>query len=111
MFVGPLSVEVNATCPPSGDHTGDDDTTEDSTRGSWREWLAEDNRVGPADEAAFRVDFGAWLESLPPRKRQITELLAAGHEGLVVARRVGVSPGRVCQIRPELERNWLAFRA
>src|SRR4051812_12175749 len=22
----------------------------------WREWLAEDNRVSPADEAAFRID-------------------------------------------------------
>src|SRR4051812_10339029 len=41
--------------------TGDDADAEDSTRGSWREWLAEDNRVGPADEACFRVDFGAWL--------------------------------------------------
>ena len=41
----------------------------DSTRGSWREWLAEDNRVTPADEAAFRLDFEGWLAGLPPRKR------------------------------------------
>lgn len=47
--------------------TGDDAGAEDSTRGSWREWLAWDHRVGPADEAAFRVDFEAWLEGLPPR--------------------------------------------
>jgi hypothetical protein len=77
---------------------------------SWREWLACDNRVGPADEAAFRLDFAAWLESLPSRMRQIAVLLAAGHEGLVVARTVGVSPGRVCQLRPELERSWGEFQ-
>ena len=32
----------------------------DSTAGSWREWLAEDNKVTPADEAAFRLDFEGW---------------------------------------------------
>ena len=29
--------------------------------GTWKEWLACDHRVGPADEAAFRLDFGDWL--------------------------------------------------
>jgi len=90
--------------------TGDDADIEDSTRGSWRERLAEDNRVGPAEEACFRVDFEAWLEGLSPRKRQIAELLTEGHEGVVVARRVGVSPGRVCQVRAELEACWEAFQ-
>ena len=65
--------------------TGDEVDAEDSTRGSWREWLAEDNRVRPADEACFRVDFEGWLEGLPARKRRIAELLAEGHEGVAVA--------------------------
>ena len=30
---------------------------EDPARVSWREWLAEDNKVTPADEAAFHLDF------------------------------------------------------
>src|SRR4051794_3843906 len=43
----------------------------DSDTGSevWKEWLACDHRVGPADEACFRVDFAAWLGGLPGRKR------------------------------------------
>jgi DNA-directed RNA polymerase specialized sigma24 family protein len=86
--------------------SGDDAGDEDSARGPWREWLAEDNRVTPADEAAFRVDFEAWLEGLPSMKRRIAELLAAGHGGVVVARLVGLSPGRVCQVRRELETAW-----
>jgi len=90
--------------------TLDDADVEASTRGSWREWLAEDNRIGPADEACFRVDFAAWLDSLPTRKRQIAELLTEGHEGVVVARLVGLSPGRVCQVRAELEASWREFQ-
>src|SRR4051812_2078162 len=65
----------------------------DRARGSWREWLAEDHRVGPADEACFRVDFAAWLEGLPPRKRRVAELLAEGHEAVVVAGMGGGRPG------------------
>ena len=48
--------------------------------GTWKEWLACDRRVGPADEAAFRVDFAAWLAGLPERKRRVAELLAVGHD-------------------------------
>ena len=57
--------------------------------GTWKEWLACDHRVGPADAAAFRVDFAAWLAGLPEKKRQVAELLAEGHEPAVVARLVG----------------------
>jgi len=64
----------------------------------WREWLSCDHRVSPAEEACFRVDFAAWLESLPLRNRRIAELLTEGHEGVVVARLVGLSPGRVSQV-------------
>ena len=89
------------------------DTDRDPNRCSdaWKQWLACDNRVGPADEAAFRVDFEAWLGSLPDRKRRVAELLAEGHEGVVVARLVGIAPSRVCQLRRELEASWRAFQA
>ena len=76
--------------------------------GTWKEWLACDHRVGPADEAAFRVDFAAWLTGLPRRKRQIAELLAEGHEPGLVARLVGVSPARVSQLWTELAGSWEA---
>jgi hypothetical protein len=78
--------------------------------GTWKEWLACDNRVGPADEAAFRLDFSAWLAGLPERKRRVAELLAEGHEGVVVARLVGIAQSRVCQLRRELEASWRAFQ-
>jgi hypothetical protein len=78
--------------------------------GTWKEWLARDHRVGPADTAAFRVDFAVWLTGLPGRKRQIAELLTEGHEPGLVACIVGVSPARVSQLRHELEASWRAFQ-
>ena len=79
--------------------------------GSWRDWLAEDNRVTPADEAIFHLDYQAWLAGLAEPKRRVAELLAEGHEPGLVARLVGLSPARVSQLRHELEVSWLAFQA
>ena len=90
----------------------DRETSEDpgQERDAWREWLAADNRCTPADEAAFRLDFTAWLEALPPRKRRVAELLAEGHGTGVVAAYVGVTPGAVSQTRTWLERSWRQFQ-
>jgi hypothetical protein len=77
---------------------------------AWREWLAGDNSVSPADEAAFRVDFQEWLDGLPGRDRRVAELLAYGEATGEVARRVGVSSGRVSQLRRELAENWKTFQ-
>jgi hypothetical protein len=77
----------------------------------WREWLAQDNRCTPADEAAFRIDFANWLGTLPPRKHQMAVLLAEGHETGVVATTLGVTPGAVSQTRVWLEASWRAFQA
>jgi hypothetical protein len=77
---------------------------------AWREWLAEDNRVSPADEAAFRLDFRAWMDGLPGRKRRIAELLALGHETGAVAALLGVTPSAVSQSRTWLARSWRRFQ-
>jgi hypothetical protein len=89
--------------------SGDEILAGSSGRSVWRERLAEDPRGTPADEACFRLDFECWLGGLPGRKRRIVELLAEGHDGVVVARTLGLTPGRVSQVRTELEANWRAF--
>ena len=78
---------------------------------AWKQWLACDNRVGPADEAAFRIDFAAWLDSLPTRRRRVAELLAEGHETGVVARMLGVTPGAISQARTWLASSWRQFQS
>jgi DNA-directed RNA polymerase specialized sigma24 family protein len=77
---------------------------------AWKEWVAADRHMGPADAAAFRVDFSDWLASLPGRRRRTAELLAEGRGTLEVAAQVGVSPPAVSQARSWLEKNWKEFQ-
>jgi hypothetical protein len=78
--------------------------------GAWRVWVATDHRMGPADAAAFRVDFATWLASLPERRRQTAALLAEGRGTLEVAGQIGITPAAVSQARSWLARNWREFQ-
>ena len=77
--------------------------------GFWRESIVEDRRTGPAETAAMRIDFPEWLDQLPERRRNIAEALGSGDSTGSVAERFNISPGRVSQIRRELNDNWIAF--
>jgi hypothetical protein len=76
----------------------------------WQEILVEDRRASPADVAATRIDFQAWLSGLPGRLRLMAETLATGEDTAVAACRFGVTPGRVSQVRRELQRAWRRFQ-
>ena len=45
-----------------------------------------------------KLDFGAWLRSLPVKLRRIAKTLANGERTHDVARKFGVSDGRISQI-------------
>jgi hypothetical protein len=77
---------------------------------TWKEWVAADRRVTPADSACFRLDFEDWLARLPARRRQTAEMLAQGHGTLEVSRFIGITPAAVSQARNWLARNWRAFQ-
>ncbi len=49
-----------------------------SSPGDWQDWIASDDRYGPAEEAAFRVDFASWIGGLTTKRRRVAELLAEG---------------------------------
>jgi len=78
--------------------------------GQWHELVVADSRSTPADIAATRIDFGAWLASLPQRSRQAAEVLATGETTGAAASLLGVSAGRVSQLRRELHSGWLTFQ-
>jgi hypothetical protein len=78
--------------------------------GTWKEVLVEDHRAGPAEVAASRIDIEDWLDELPRLKRGIAETLATGETTSVTARQFNVTPGRVSQIRRELEVDWADFQ-
>lgn len=77
---------------------------------TWDEALVESRKAGPAELAAWRLDFGDWLASLPSRSRAIAETLATGETTKEVAQQFGVSPGRISQVRRELHEAWCQFQ-
>jgi hypothetical protein len=81
----------------------------DSVAGEWEEIVLEDRHAGPAEVAATRIDFSAWLRILPGRLRRIAEILAIGETTTAVARRFRVSLSRISQIRRELQHSWEVF--
>ena len=76
---------------------------------SWHEIVVEDRRAGPAEVAATRIDFGDWLGLLSKRDRRIATTLATGETTSRVAKKFGLSPGRISQLRREFHDSWLEF--
>ena len=83
----------------------------DHQDGTWREAVVEDRKTTPADIAATRIDFAAWLETLPRRQRKISETLAMGESTSRTARVFRISAGGVSQIRRKLYDAWEKFQA
>jgi hypothetical protein len=85
-------------------HTGS------GTHEQWIDALAEDKRASVADQVAAKMDVGAWFATLTRRMRQIAKDLALGFSTSEVARKHGVTPGRISQLRRELHDGWLTFQ-
>ena len=73
------------------------------------EALRDNTRSEVPAQVAFRIDFPNWLASLSDRDRRVVEQLILGERTLDVARRFGISPGRVSQLRREFHQDWEQF--
>lgn len=71
--------------------------------------MVENDRTPVPDQAAFRIDFPQWLGTLSARDRRIVNDLATGERTGDVARKFGVSAGRVSQLRGQLKESWEEF--
>ncbi len=78
---------------------------------AWMEQLVDQPSSRVAELAAFRIDFPAWLASLSDRNRRIAEDLAGGESTQDLARQHRLSPGRISQMRRELNADWREFTA
>jgi hypothetical protein len=78
-------------------------------RGEWREFLVEDRSAGPAETAAARIDWAAWLHSLPRHRRALACLLASGETTGSAARKFRISAARISQLRAWFRDNWEQF--
>lgn len=75
----------------------------------WTEAVVEDCRTPVPDQAAFRIDFPAWLATRSRRDCQVALKLGVGYSGEEVAKQFQLSPGRISQLRRQFHESWLAF--
>jgi hypothetical protein len=78
--------------------------------GNWIDAIVQDKRAPVADQVAAKMDVGAWFATLTQRMKQIAKDLAFGCSTSEVARKHGVTPGRISQLRRSLEDSWAAFQ-
>jgi hypothetical protein len=73
------------------------------------EALANNTQTPPAEQAAFRIDFPEWLSTLGARNRDLAGDLMVGERTRDTARKYGLCPARVSQLRRELHDDWQRF--
>ena len=91
---GQISNGIEVECQPS----------------TWIDMLVEDKRAAVADQVAARMDVGAWFATLTKQMKEIAKDLAFGCSTLEVAKKHGVTAGRISQLRRSLEESWLSFQ-
>jgi hypothetical protein len=75
----------------------------------WNEQFLDDSATPVLDQVRFKLDWQAFLKSLPRRHRRMVRSLAQGHPAHQVAEAFQVSPSRITQLRQQWQRQWLAF--
>ena len=73
------------------------------------EQLYENRRTPPGDQAAFRVDYAAWLTTRSQSDRELILALATGEKTADLALKHRVTPGRISQKRREFHDSWERF--
>jgi hypothetical protein len=77
---------------------------------NWIDAMIADKRAAVAEQVAAKMDISAWFATLTRRMRQIAKDLAMGYSTSEVARKHGVTAGRISQLRRSLEESWAAFQ-
>jgi hypothetical protein len=73
------------------------------------ERLADNTQTPVPDQAAFRIDFPAWMRTLSPRERLLAQAMMREEGTNDLSRKFGVSAGRISQIRSKLRTEWTSF--
>ena len=82
----------------------------DSHDREWIDAMVQDRRSTVLDHVAARLDVAAWFATLCRRTRRIAADLARGCTTSEVARKYGVTAGRISQLRRELAESWGEFQ-
>jgi hypothetical protein len=76
----------------------------------WRGVVLADRRSEVAELACFRLDFEEWLARRSRRDRQVIGGLGAGEPAKALVERLGLTPGRISQLRRLYQRSWKQFQ-
>jgi DNA-binding NarL/FixJ family response regulator len=76
---------------------------------TFEERLRDNTQTPVPDQAAFRIDWPAWLNSRTDRDRRILNAMATGERTQNLARKFKISPARISQLRRECHADWLRF--
>lgn len=75
----------------------------------WNEILADDQAPIP-DQVIMRTDWPAFVGGLPRREQQMVWMLAEGFSATEVSEKLGISAGRVTQLRKQWLEGWKRFQ-
>ena len=78
---------------------------------AYEERLCDNTRTPVPDQAAFRIDWPAWMQTRSNRDRRIIDDLMAGERTFEVSQKFGLSPARISQLRRQLHDDWEVFCA
>jgi hypothetical protein len=73
------------------------------------EVLHENGRTPVPEQVCFRLDFPAWRRTHARRTRRLMEDMMLGQRTRELARKYGLSPGRISQLRRQLHNDWRRF--
>jgi hypothetical protein len=74
------------------------------------EEVLHDNGQTPVPEqVCFRIDFPAWRRAHARRTRRLMDDMMLGERTRELARKFGLSPGRISQLRRALHNDWRRF--
>jgi hypothetical protein len=78
-------------------------------RDAFEERLRDNTMTPPCDAAAFRIDFPDWLKTRTERDRRIISDMMHDERTMALAKKHGISPGRISQLRREFMEDWKRF--
>jgi hypothetical protein len=79
------------------------------TPSPYQEALADNTQSPVPDQVAFRIDFATWLGRLSQRERDLIADMVRCERTRDLARRYGLSPGRISQLRRAFHADWQQF--
>ncbi len=81
----------------------------DERAAPWADALADNTQSPIPEQVVFRSDFPAWRRTRTRRDRRVMDELMVGERTETFARRFGLRPTRISQLRREFHADWEQF--